>query len=414
MADVTLFRIPKLYENMDEATVGEWYANEGDEIAEGAPLVELVTDKATEEVTSPVAGTVLKQYTPVRSVLPVGYVIAAIGPADADAPDVSVENQRIMDAVREDVVTARATQPKTAKTAKPKVRIAPAARVLAKKYDVDLDALAESCGSSVIHKKDVEAYLKKQTEEPMADETRIALITGASGDIGSAIARKLASAGYTLALQYHQNEDAANTVAAECLKAGAAVELFHADLTDAEAVNDFVKQVLDRFSAVHVLVNNAGKLADAPMSFMSDEQWHEVIDINLNAAFYVARALGMTMARQRQGKIINISSDAARMGGAGRSNYSAAKAGLCGFTRAIAREMAASNIQVNAICPGFIESRMIDGFSDKRKKALKGEIPARRFGEPGEVAELVAFLASTASNYITGQVISIDGGLFIG
>ncbi len=245
-------------------------------------------------------------------------------------------------------------------------------------------------------------------------ETYVALITGASGDIGSAIARKFAEVGCQLALHYHRNAELINQLLEELRQTGIAAESFQADLCDSAAANEMVEQVNKTFGRIDILVNNAGRLQDGLVSFMNDEQWHQVIDLNLNAAFYVARAVALLMARQRRGKIINIASDAGRLGSAGRSNYAAAKAGLAGFSRAIARELAASNVQVNTVSPGFIESRMTAGINEKKKKDLLREIPARRFGTPADVAELVVYLASPAANYITGQEISVDGGLFMG
>lgn len=251
------------------------------------------------------------------------------------------------------------------------------------------------------------------TPAPADAGTKTALVTGASGDIGGAIARRLHEAGLHLALHYRSNEAAANDLCQEIVADGGVAEIYQADLRQPEASQALVESVHEKLGRLDVLVNNAGALQDALVSFMTDEQWGDVIETNLSAAFYVTRPAAMIMARQRQGKIINICSDAGRLGGAGRANYSAAKSGLAGFTRALARELAGSGVQVNAVSPGFIESRMTADINDAKRKELLRAIPARRFGRPEEVAELVAYLA-TGGGYITGQEISVDGGLFMG
>ncbi len=412
-----LFRLPKLYENMDEATIGKWLVAEGDTVALEQPIVELVTDKTTVEYESPLAGTLLKLYTPEKSVIPVGYILACFGSEGEEPPDVSAENEALLTA--HTAADAPKPPPKKAIEAQvrtQKLRVAPAARMYAKEHEVDLEALAARLGNRVIHRKDVESFVQHRDRSPdePASDTAVVLVTGAGGDIGSAIARRLAKDGFALALHCRTSREQAEMIAGEIKQSGGTAHVFQANLCDSQAANDLVEQVRVTYDRLDVLINNAGLLQDGLLSFLNDEQWHQVIDVNLNAAFYVTRAAAMIMARQRRGKIINIASDAGRLGGAGRCNYSAAKAGLAGFTRSIARELGGSNIQVNSVSPGFIESRMTADITGPKKNEILRNIPARRFGTPADVAGIVAFLASPAADYITGQEISVDGGLFMG
>jgi NAD(P)-dependent dehydrogenase (short-subunit alcohol dehydrogenase family) len=246
-----------------------------------------------------------------------------------------------------------------------------------------------------------------------ADQKTV-LVTGASGAIGQAIVRRFVQDDYHVAIHFHQNSAVATALQAEVVAAGGVAQTFQADLCDAAAAKEMIGDVHKQFEHIDVLINNAGILDDALLGFMSDEQWHTVINANLNSVFYVTREVSMIMARQRRGKIISITSAAGRLGGAGRANYSAAKSGLSGFTRAVARELAGTGIQANTISPGYIDTAMIADLDERKRKDLLRQIPSRRLGEPQDVAELAAFLASAAADYITGQEISVDGGLYMG
>jgi len=236
-----------------------------------------------------------------------------------------------------------------------------------------------------------------------------ALITGASRGIGAAIARALAQAGHSIILNYHSNEAAALSVKESIESGGGTVELERFDVADARAAGAAVERLLaDEARPIGVVVNNAGIARDAPFPAVELEDWERVTRTTLDGFFNVTRPLVMPMVRLRWGRIINIASVSGVTGNRGQVNYSAAKAGLIGATRALAKEVAHRGITVNAVAPGIIETDMIRGASiDEMLKY----IPARRLGQPDEVASLVAYLASDAAAYITGQVIGINGGL---
>ncbi|MCK5802746.1 MAG: 3-oxoacyl-ACP reductase FabG [Lentisphaeria bacterium] len=299
---------------------------------------------------------------------------------------------------------------------------------MAKKYKIDLADVATFCGKDVIHRNDVEEFLARGTEAPesVAETTvcvavgsadladRVALVTGGSGGIGAAIASNLAVAGATVIVHCNANMQSAETVATAIRAAGGKAQVAQADLTDPDQCRRLVEGIVSEHGQLDILINNAGILADSVVSFMSDAQWEKVLAVNLSAPFYLTRAVAMEMARRRWGRIINIASDAGRLGSANRANYAAAKEGLVGFTRSVAREMAGMGVRVNAISPGFVETAMTAEIKDVKRKELLRAIPVRRFGRPEDVAELALFLASDRADYITGQVISVDGGLFMG
>jgi 3-oxoacyl-[acyl-carrier protein] reductase len=244
-------------------------------------------------------------------------------------------------------------------------------------------------------------------------EGRVSLVTGASRGIGKAIALKLASLGSKVAVNYREREAEANSVIeAIASQGGGEAIAIKADVADTEAVKAMVEQVTDRWGSIDILVNNAGITRDTLVLRMGDKDWDEVIDTNLRGAYLCTKFALRSMIRQRRGRIINISSIAGVMGNPGQSNYAASKGGLIAFTKSVAREIGSRNITVNAVAPGFIATEMTDKLPSERKESVLAIIPLQRFGEPEDVAELVAFLASEKAGYITGQVICIDGGGF--
>ena len=409
-----IVELPKLYENLDEATMGPWRVAVGDVVHKGDALVELITDKTVMDLDAPAEGSILAIYAPEKSVVPVGYALCAIGEAGETPPDVAESNAAKLAAhVSENNIQIGEIQKPLRSMA---FQAAPAAKLFAKQQGVDLAEVATFCGRNVIHRKDVEDFLAQKTKPvesaPAAPpKEKLALVTGASGSIGSAICRALAANGINLAMHCYGNREKAEALAEELReKHHVKCTVYVADLCDAAACDTLLKQT----GTVDILVNNAGALADAPLPFMKDAQWEQIIELNLNAPFRLTRAAAMGMARKHCGRIVNLCSDAGRMGSATRANYAAAKAGLEGLTKSAAREFASLGITVNGVAPGFVDdSPMTAGFTPERRKELFRQIPQKRFVKPEEVASLVAFLASDAAAAITGQIISIDGGLFM-
>lgn len=242
---------------------------------------------------------------------------------------------------------------------------------------------------------------------------KTALITGASRGIGRAIAEKMAQNGANVAVIYMGNEEAAKETCARIEQTGKKAKMYRCDISDFEAAGQMVKAVISDFGGVDILVNNAGITKDALVLSMKEEDFARVIDTNLKGAFYTIKHLYSHFMKKRAGRIINISSVAGLMGNPGQANYSAAKAGLIGLTKTVAKELAGRSVTCNAIAPGFIKTDMTDKLSDKVKQEGIQAVPLRRMGTPDDVANLAVFLAGDEAAYITGEVIKVDGGLYM-
>lgn len=240
---------------------------------------------------------------------------------------------------------------------------------------------------------------------------KVALVTGAGRGIGRQIALTLAKNGAAVIVNYNGSKESAEAVVAEITAAGGTAEAIQCNVADFAASEVFIKQVLEKYQKVDILVNNAGVTRDNLIMRMTEEDYDMVLDTNLKGAFHMIKHLSRSFIKQRSGKIINISSVSGVLGNAGQSNYSASKAGLIGLTKSIAREFASRGINVNAVAPGFIDTDMTQAMTDSAKEATLAQIPLKSVGTPKDIAETVAFLASDKAGYITGQVISVDGGM---
>lgn len=242
-------------------------------------------------------------------------------------------------------------------------------------------------------------------------EGRVAIVTGASRGIGRAIALELAGRGAAVIVNYYSSQPAAEEVARQIEEAGGRARAVRADVSNFAEAQELVKAALDTFGGLDILINNAGITRDMLIMMMSEEDWDRVQNTNLKSTFNCSKAAVRHMMRKRYGRIINITSVAGQMGNAGQTNYSASKAGQIGFTKALAREVAARNITVNAIAAGYIDTEIWDNVPEEARQAALSIIPLGRKGQPEEIAYAVAFLASEQAAYITGQILGIDGGM---
>jgi 3-oxoacyl-[acyl-carrier protein] reductase len=251
------------------------------------------------------------------------------------------------------------------------------------------------------------------TPETPTPSQKVALVTGASQGIGRAVALRLAKDGAAVALAA-RNEDKLKEVAAEIAASGGSAAVFVLDIASEESIKAAAKAVLAHFGKLDILVNNAGIPRDNLLLRMKRADWDDVIQTNLTGTFLLTQALMGSMIRARSGRIINISSVVGRMGQAGQANYAATKAGLIGFTRSLAREIASRGVTANVVAPGYIESPMTAVLDAKQNESILGHIPLGRIGSDADVAHAVAFLASDEAGYITGAVLDVNGGMFMG
>jgi len=238
-----------------------------------------------------------------------------------------------------------------------------------------------------------------------------ALVTGGSRGIGRAIALELAKQGANVAINFTSNENKALEVVKEIEGHGVTAISIKGNVTDTADVENMISTFNENFDTLDILVNNAGITKDNLLIRMKEEDWDGVMDVNLKGVFLATKAVARKMMKQKSGKIINVSSVVGVMGNPGQGNYCASKAGVIGFTKSIAKELGGKNITVNAVAPGFIETDMTEVLSDKAKEAMLGSVPLKRPGQPEDVARLISFLSSEDADYITGQVIHVDGGM---
>lgn len=240
---------------------------------------------------------------------------------------------------------------------------------------------------------------------------KVALVTGSSSGIGAATALELAAGGAAVALNYRSNAQGAEAIAAQIREEGGTCAIFQADVSNLEQATELVKQTENTLGRIQILVNNAGVTRDTLLLSMKESDWDTVIETNLKSVYNVTKATLRGMLRQRWGRVVNITSVVGLAGQAGQSNYAASKAGIIGFTKSLAREVGSRNITVNAVAPGFIPTALTNVLSDEQREATISQTPIGRLGTAEEVAWAVAFLAAERSGFITGQVLTVDGGL---
>ena len=245
----------------------------------------------------------------------------------------------------------------------------------------------------------------------MIERGRVAIVTGAGRGIGRAVALRLAAEGARVAISYRSNDDAARETADAVREAGVECEVFKGDVASAEDVRALFEGVSAAFGRLDILVNNAGLTRDNLMMRMKEEEFDEVLRTNLGGTYLCTRAALRPMIRARWGRIVNVSSVVGLVGNAGQANYAASKAGIIGFTKSVAREVAQRGITANAVAPGYVETELTGSLPEDVKEAIRAQVPMGRFGEAEEVAEVVAFLAGEGAGYVTGQTIAVDGGM---